>query len=136
MLRMVPLRLVHAVEPPIATYPIPAVLEDWQNEQARRIVRDAADTAPRIAKEAGATAHFVGTEIYSARAIPTLVDLSKDSEMAVLGSRGSGAFRRGLLGSVSTALVHHAHCPVAVVRDSITPPTHSVRVPLIVARQS
>lgn len=35
--------------------------------------------------------------------------------MAVVGSRGMGALGRGVLGSVSSGLIHYAHCPVAVV---------------------
>jgi nucleotide-binding universal stress UspA family protein len=34
----------------------------------------------------------------------------------VLGSRGLGPLRSALMGSVSTSVVHHAHCPVMVVR--------------------
>lgn len=48
---------------------------------------------------------------------PTLIDLSKDARMVVVGSRGLGAFKRGLLGSVSTAVARHAHCPVAVIHE-------------------
>jgi nucleotide-binding universal stress UspA family protein len=36
--------------------------------------------------------------------------------LIVLGSRGRGGVRRALMGSVSNAVVQHAHCPVMVVR--------------------
>jgi nucleotide-binding universal stress UspA family protein len=34
----------------------------------------------------------------------------------VMGSRGLGALKRALMGSVSESVVRHAHCPVFVVR--------------------
>ena len=37
----------------------------------------------------------------------------------VVGSRGHGAIKRVLLGSVSDHLVRHAPCPVLVVRDEV-----------------
>ena len=40
--------------------------------------------------------------------------------LIVLGSRGLGGFRRALVGSVSDAVVRHAHCPVLVVRAEDT----------------
>jgi nucleotide-binding universal stress UspA family protein len=36
--------------------------------------------------------------------------------LIVMGSRGLDRMRRALMGSVSDAVVHHAHCPVLVVR--------------------
>jgi nucleotide-binding universal stress UspA family protein len=36
--------------------------------------------------------------------------------LVVMGSRGLGGLRRTLMGSVSSSVVHHAHCPVMVVR--------------------
>lgn len=34
--------------------------------------------------------------------------------LIVIGTRGQGAVRRTILGSVSDYVLHHAHCPVAV----------------------
>ena len=44
-----------------------------------------------------------------------LVDLSRDAQLLVLGSRGRGGFIGRLLGSVSTAVPAHAHCPVGII---------------------
>jgi nucleotide-binding universal stress UspA family protein len=46
----------------------------------------------------------------------TLLDVAKGADLLVVGSRGRGGFAGLVLGSVSQQCVHHAPCPVVVVR--------------------
>ena len=42
-----------------------------------------------------------------------------DADVLVVGSRGRGAIKRALLGSVSSHVVHNAPCPVMVIRAGV-----------------
>src|SRR5437899_9386591 len=50
--------------------------------------------------------------------VETIVNhASKENvDLIVVGTRGLGGFKKMLLGSVSSGIVSHAHCPVLVVR--------------------
>ncbi|MCI4674723.1 universal stress protein [Candidatus Mycolicibacterium alkanivorans] len=45
-----------------------------------------------------------------------LTDLSREAQLVVVGSHGRGSLADSILGSVSQNLIHHAECPVLVVR--------------------
>ncbi|HUH69430.1 MAG TPA: universal stress protein [Mycobacterium sp.] len=98
----------------------PTEFGEWQKVAAANIVNHAVDTAKSAA--ARSSELQINTEVVFAPLVPTLVDLTKEAQMAVVGCRGQGAFSRALTGSVSTALVHHAHSPVAVIHDEIPLP--------------
>jgi nucleotide-binding universal stress UspA family protein len=51
----------------------------------------------------------------------TLIKLSVDAELVVVGTRGSNGFTSTMLGSVSSHTAGHAHCPVAVVPQRLPP---------------
>jgi nucleotide-binding universal stress UspA family protein len=44
-----------------------------------------------------------------------LLKAAVDADMIVVGSRGAGGFKKLLLGSISSHVVHHGHCPTVVV---------------------
>ncbi|MFF4615563.1 universal stress protein [Nonomuraea jabiensis] len=52
-------------------------------------------------------------DITSIHPVAALTEASKDADLLVVGTRRHGM---AVLGSVSHAVLHHAHCPVAVVR--------------------
>lgn len=47
-----------------------------------------------------------------------LIDAAEGADLLVIGSRGHGGFTGALLGSVGQHCVHHAPCPVLVIRGT------------------
>jgi len=54
--------------------------------------------------------------VVEGRAGQVLVDASEGADLLVVGSRGHGGLGEALLGSVGQYCVHHAHCPVLIIR--------------------
>lgn len=105
--RHVPLRLFHAgVVPPAATSAVDALVEQG-HQWLRQAEWAARDLAPGI---------DVARELRVGGAAARLIDESRTARLVVLGSRGLGGFAGMLVGSVSSAVAAHGHCPVVVVR--------------------
>jgi nucleotide-binding universal stress UspA family protein len=58
----------------------------------------------------------VSLTVREGNAAQVLLDASGGADLLVVGSRGHGGFTEALLGSVSQACVHHARCPVVIIR--------------------
>lgn len=91
------------------------VLESMLQEEQKRIQKDLERFAEKL-KSLG-----LGGKVKSIAAAKPGEGIAKEAEsvnaeLVVVGSRGQGAVRRTLLGSVSDYLVHHVHCPVLVVK--------------------
>lgn len=63
----------------------------------------------------------VSTAVSGERAVRALLDESERAPLLVLGSRGLKGFGSAVLGSVSSAVVARAGCPVVVVRGPAAP---------------
>jgi nucleotide-binding universal stress UspA family protein len=77
------------------------------------------ETAHELLVELGTTMGLEDTDRrvvvgYAAERLADLAD-EEGAEMIVVGSRGRGAFKAALLGSVSTNLIGVARCPILVV---------------------
>jgi nucleotide-binding universal stress UspA family protein len=66
-------------------------------------------------------ADAVEGQVVEGHPVRALLDASTDTDLLVVGSRGFGGFKGLLLGSVSQQVVHHAACPVTIVRPPEPP---------------
>ena len=128
-MRNVPLTLMHVIAPglpAVAPWPEVAIPQDYferQDDKARRILEDARKTVADSTADHGPP--FVHSVVVHGPTVPTLVNQSKIADMLVVGWRDEDAFSRVPFSSVSTGLVNHAHCPVAVVHDEAPPPAQA-----------
>jgi nucleotide-binding universal stress UspA family protein len=99
----------------LAPAPVAGDLAQLSETEARRIATKAAARA----EEAGVETRTV---VLRGITVQELCGVAEkfDPRFLVIGSHGWGAVRRALFGSVSTGVLHHARCPVLVVRGEET----------------
>ena len=101
---------------PISATTSPARLEDVLREN-RRQAEEVLEQQVKSIEESGGAVNE--THLREGRADEEIVELAEElgAGLIVMGSRGHGRLRRALLGSVTDAVVRHAHCPVTIVRE-------------------
>ncbi len=125
--------MVHAYEPARVRSPytysysaMPGTLTDdlreqereWRQQQEEQVRQHAESAAARILESVVDTPKRgqVETLVVPRDPADVLVELSRNADLLVMGSRGYGGFKGLLLGSVSQKCVSHSRCPVVILR--------------------
>jgi nucleotide-binding universal stress UspA family protein len=139
-MRDVPLTLVHVAVTPSwgpapwllsnEPLPLPADEDPALEKSTRKVIADSIKIAEGSIPATDRPE--IRSEIFFSVPVPTLVDLSKEAQMVVVGRRGQHRLHGVMLGSVSTGMMHHAHCPVAVIGDAVAVAPKDLRRPVVV----
>jgi nucleotide-binding universal stress UspA family protein len=139
-MRNVRLTLVHVVVTPAwgptpwllsdAALPLPAEEDPALEEAGQKVIAEAIKIVEDSTQDDVLTE--IKSQLYFSVPVSTLVNLSKRARMVVVGCHGQNALTRVLLGSVSNGLLHHAHCPVAVIHDGVPSAPKLSNLPVVV----
>jgi nucleotide-binding universal stress UspA family protein len=119
-------KVITAAETPVMVGMEPWAASPESFEQLDKSVREAAKAVIESAllklKTIEAKTLKISSEIIQGPSRPVIVEEAErwGADLIVMGSRGLGAWNRLLLGSVSSAVVHHAKCSVEIVRKPQT----------------
>ncbi|ORB82726.1 universal stress protein [Mycobacterium kansasii] len=118
ILHQLPVTLMHGVAPIVVGWPVGQLyteMPEWQKDESHAVI----ERAHQALRDSlgGSGSPDVRAEVVYSNIVPALIEASNDAWMTVVGSQGMGALGRTLLGSVSSALLHHAQCPVAVIHS-------------------
>ncbi|BAH50217.1 universal stress protein [Rhodococcus opacus] len=110
-----PLHIVTVVHIPAFYYTEPYLAESFK-EELEDTAKARLGSARVHAKQTVDEPLDITTEQFEAKVSQTLIELSANAHMVVLGSRGHGEFTGLLIGSTTSAVAAHGHCPLVVVR--------------------
>jgi nucleotide-binding universal stress UspA family protein len=110
-----PLHIVTVVHIPAFYYTEPYLAESFK-EELEDTAKARLGSARVHAKQTVDAPIDITTEQFEAKVSQTLIDLSANAHMVVLGSRGHGELTGLLIGSTTSAVAAHGHCPLVVVR--------------------
>jgi nucleotide-binding universal stress UspA family protein len=110
------------VGPPVYYAEVPDLQSEALEEEAEERISEKQARGfleAEVGKVRSAGGTVVETHLLEGGVAPEIVALAEEigAGLIVMGSRGHGGIRRALMGSVSDAVVRHAHCPVLVVRE-------------------
>ncbi|MCX5723471.1 MAG: universal stress protein [Nitrospirae bacterium] len=113
---------IASLRAPFLAQPVMAGTERYIHEEIQRMEARSAKTL-KEAKQQLAALKLKGTVRKEQGAVATTIlkRAPKRDGLLVVGSQGLDALDRFMLGSVSTALIHHATCPVLVVKGEAAP---------------
>ena len=95
---------------------VPYPGDDTYAEAVRKVAQE--ETEEVLGKvEAGSRPSKVEMLVVTGLPAEEILKAATDADMIVVGTRGAGGFRKLLVGSVTSQVTHHAHCPVVIIPD-------------------
>ena len=114
-------KVLHVVEPPSLIMGREMAAYDPEFEAVWKALREQAkDLVEKAAEKLRAGQFIVSTELVEGDPKSQIIDVANawHADMIVLGSHGRTGLSRFLIGSVSQAVVRHAHCSVEIIRSA------------------
>jgi len=93
----------------------PMKLEEYENATSKRAKELLTEVQQVIEKQGIKT----GIEVIGAKSVPKgIIDYAKESgvDVIIIGTKGLTGVEKFLMGSVASAVIDHAHCPVFAIR--------------------
>jgi nucleotide-binding universal stress UspA family protein len=116
-------KLVNGTVDAVIAWQIPMMLQSYgwapvYVEEAGNFEQDARKRLDAVIGEVvtPADGQRVSSLVIKGHPAEVLIDAAADADLLVVGSSGHGGFAEALLGSVSQHCVHHAPCPVLIMR--------------------